>query len=150
MKRRGRAVRENRFYVYAHRRADDDTIFYIGKGWGNRAKSGHRRTAAWDEVCAEAGGFKIEIIASELGDIDSREIEAQQIDKHWGALVNKRRRDLKPVTAAAREKVRVDVDAELLAWLKDWQMSRPAIAPFNRILDACIRGFMETRTAGPR
>jgi len=136
-------VRESKFYVYAHRRADNDAIFYIGKGWDNRAKSKYRRSIAWDEVCAEAGGFKIEIIASGLSDVDARGLEAQKIDEHWDSLVNKHRRDIKPVTAMARTKVRVDIDAELLTWLKDWRMSQPALAPFNRTLDGCIRFFRD-------
>lgn len=140
-------MRENEFYVYAHRRADNGEVFYIGKGWGDRAKSKYR-TSAWLEVFAEAGGFDVEIIASELGDEEARQLEAIEIERHWGKLVNKRRRDIKPITAPTRETIRFDVDAELIERLQQWRKAKPALAPFNRVLDACIREFLEQQTGG--
>lgn len=52
-------------YVYAHRRASDDAIFYIGKGKGRRAWSASGRNRHWKFV-TNKHGFRAQIIKDGL------------------------------------------------------------------------------------
>lgn len=49
-------------YVYVHRRLSTDTIFYVGKGSGNRYKSPDPRNMLWAGIVNEEGGFRAQII----------------------------------------------------------------------------------------
>lgn len=49
-------------YTYIHQKTDDNKIFYIGKGQGNRAFSNNRRNNFWQSI-AKKHGFNAEIIA---------------------------------------------------------------------------------------
>ena len=49
------------FYTYAHYRADDNRIFYIGKGKGKRHANNKNRNKYWNHVVAKHG-FKSEIL----------------------------------------------------------------------------------------
>ena len=53
-----------RFYVYIHRRRDNNAIFYVGKGSGHRAHNKSTRNKFWKIVHRKAGGRIIEIVAS--------------------------------------------------------------------------------------
>lgn len=46
------------FYVYEHIRNDTNTIFYVGKGNGNRLNSIYDRNRHWNFIVKKAGGFK--------------------------------------------------------------------------------------------
>lgn len=50
-----------KFYTYAHYKADSGEIFYIGKGTKRRAYIPHSRSALWESV-VEKHGFRVEII----------------------------------------------------------------------------------------
>lgn len=62
-----------RFYVYIHRRKDNNAIFYVGKGSGHRAYNKSTRNRFWKIVHRKAGGRSVEIV----GDFDT-EAEALQ------------------------------------------------------------------------
>lgn len=49
-----------KFYTYIHRKADDGTIFYIGKGAGYRVSAKNGRNKYWHSV-VNKHGFKYEI-----------------------------------------------------------------------------------------
>lgn len=52
-------------YVYAHRRASDGQLFYIGKGRRRRAWHGSGRNRHWRFI-AEKHGFEVEIVKANL------------------------------------------------------------------------------------
>lgn len=61
-------------YVYVHRHADDEEIFYVGKGTGNRAWSRANRNRWWKFV-ASKHGFCVEIVQSGLSEYDAHTLE---------------------------------------------------------------------------
>ena len=54
---------DGKFYVYFHRRLDNNEIFYVGKGQGNRAWSTKDRSSEWKAIHDRAGGFIVEIVS---------------------------------------------------------------------------------------
>lgn len=53
------------FYVYIHRRLDNNSVFYVGKGSGNRAYSGARRNKYWKNITTKHG-YSVEILFTDL------------------------------------------------------------------------------------
>jgi hypothetical protein len=66
------------FYVYAHHRATDGAIFYIGKGTKGRAYKTHGRNAHWKRVVAKYG-YYVTILADNLTESESFEKEMKFI-----------------------------------------------------------------------
>lgn len=69
------------FYTYAHYRATDNSIFYIGKGSGKRAHELRQtqRSTHWSRV-KEKHGVKVEILARWVVESDAFEHERFLID----------------------------------------------------------------------
>lgn len=85
------AIKERRFYVYLHRRKDDNTVFYVGKGTGNRHTTISGRSKAWKDVVEASSGFYSEIYKESLTSEEACELENKLISNQtlgW-ALVNK-------------------------------------------------------------
>lgn len=55
----------NEYYVYLHRRATDNKVFYVGKGKGKRAFDNSSRNDYWQNT-VNKHGLTVEIIYSEL------------------------------------------------------------------------------------
>lgn len=55
----------HRHYVYAHRRASDGGLFYVGKGKDRRAWSAHSRNRRWRFI-VEKHGIHVSIIRADL------------------------------------------------------------------------------------
>lgn len=66
---------DRRFYVYIHRRATDNTIFYVGKGNGRRAWARSGRNRHWKFV-EQKHGFKAEIVRSGMSEACAFTLEA--------------------------------------------------------------------------
>lgn len=66
-----------KFYCYAHRTADTNHVFYIGKGHGNRAYS-KQRSKYWHNK-ANKHGHIVEIISSNLSESQSFDMEREFI-----------------------------------------------------------------------
>lgn len=62
-------------YVYCHYRLDTNTVFYIGKGQNRRAYSKQKRNVYWSNIVKKAGGFRVEILADKLLNIDALKYE---------------------------------------------------------------------------
>lgn len=56
---------DRRFYVYVHRRATDGTIFYVGKGKGQRYRQTQGRSEYWRRTVAKYGWVR-EIVCPNL------------------------------------------------------------------------------------
>ena len=57
------------YYVYCHKRLKDNSIFYIGKGKGDRFNSDIARNQYWNRIVKKDGGFISEIIKDNLTSI---------------------------------------------------------------------------------
>lgn len=81
------------FYVYLHRRGDDGSIFYIGKGKEDRAYSQSSRNRYWNHI-VKKHGYTVEIVDHKLSENQAFELEIfliQIIGRHdlgKGRLVN--------------------------------------------------------------
>lgn len=67
----------NRFYVYLHRRGDNNEVFYVGKGQGYRAKSLHR-SVWWHNVVAKCG-YTVEYVEKFLSEESAFDLEIELI-----------------------------------------------------------------------
>jgi hypothetical protein len=83
----------NNYYVYAHQRLDDDSIFYIGKGHGKRAWEVGKRNKHWKGIVNKAG-YRVLILQDGMSETDSFTLEKYLIafygraDLGEGRLVN--------------------------------------------------------------
>lgn len=68
----------NKFYVYLHRRATDNKVFYVGKGCGRRAWTQHNRSTYWKNV-ANKHGLVVEIVFDNLSEEDAFQCEIDAI-----------------------------------------------------------------------
>jgi len=81
------------FYVYAHRKASTNEIFYIGKGRGNRAWRINGRGKCWANI-VKKHGLKIDILVDGLQEWAAFEFEREFIslygrkDMGYGKLIN--------------------------------------------------------------
>lgn len=66
----------NQSLVYCHIRNDTNEVFYIGKGNKFRINSSRGRSGYWNNIVNKAGGFKSNIIAANLSDIDALNFES--------------------------------------------------------------------------
>lgn len=69
---------EDRFYVYVHRREDDNSIFYVGKGCGSRAWQVHGRSKYWNNI-RNKHGATVEIIFDHLPESVALQVEKDTI-----------------------------------------------------------------------
>jgi hypothetical protein len=69
---------KNRFYVYLHRREDNNEIFYVGKGCDNRAKSTRGRSKWWTSIYKKYGRL-VEYVEVGLSNDDAIDLEKETI-----------------------------------------------------------------------
>jgi hypothetical protein len=55
----------NRFYIYAHTKTTDNSVFYVGRGTGSRCVNKRNRNPHWNNIVAKHGFFS-EIIEDNL------------------------------------------------------------------------------------
>ena len=83
----------NMYYVYIHRKADTNEVFYVGKGHGKRAYTKTNRSQLWKNV-VKKHGYVVEFIETNLQEWAAFEIETDYIsyygrkDTGHGSLVN--------------------------------------------------------------
>lgn len=68
----------NRFYVYLHRRKDNNEVFYVGKGCGRRARTRHKRSEWWQNVVSKYG-YYIEFVEKGLSEQCAYDLEVETI-----------------------------------------------------------------------
>lgn len=69
---------ENVYYVYLHRRSDDNEVFYVGKGRDYRATSVKGRNIYWNRVY-EKHGLVVEYLEKNLSEDDAFSLEMETI-----------------------------------------------------------------------
>jgi len=77
----------NKFYVYVHRRADDNTIFYVGKGCNDRAWHKRGRSDWWQNV-VNKHGYTVEIVIDFMDEDVAFSFEEELTNYYDGHLVN--------------------------------------------------------------
>lgn len=79
--------RPHGFYIYIHRRQTDCSIFYVGKGKGNRAWMTAGRSEYWNRI-ARKHGRVVEIVESGMREWWALELERDLIALYGDALCN--------------------------------------------------------------
>lgn len=83
----------NTYYIYVHRTADTNSIFYIGKGTKGRAWQTHNRSKFWKSL-VEKHGYTAELVAFSEDEEDMYRLEKELIEfygkryNNTGCLVN--------------------------------------------------------------
>ena len=80
-------IPDTEFYVYAHKRGDNNEIFYIGKGNKKRCIDTNNRNFHWINIVNKYN-YYVEILYNNLSEEDAFKIEAELISK-YGRLDNK-------------------------------------------------------------
>ena len=68
------------YYIYTHHRKTDDSIFYVGKGSGNRAYKKTKRNSHWNNVVSKHG-YYVKIVEEFEIEQDSFDAEISLISK---------------------------------------------------------------------
>ncbi|MDO8273559.1 MAG: hypothetical protein Q7U82_16820 [Gammaproteobacteria bacterium] len=78
-----------KFYVYTHK-DKDGTVFYVGKGTGDRAHT-RERSPEWLEYLGTRsdGTFLVEIVRDGISEEDALEIEDAVMKTHGGTIINR-------------------------------------------------------------
>lgn len=76
------------YYVYAHYKKDDNSLFYIGKGKGRRASTMSSRSKEWKEIVKKSG-FYFKVLRENLSEDEALEYERELIISNNGTLINK-------------------------------------------------------------
>lgn len=66
------------YYVYAHIRLDNNEIFYVGKGCGNRKNWKWGRNKHWNNV-VQKYGYRVEVLFDNLNEAEAFEKEKEVI-----------------------------------------------------------------------
>lgn len=77
----------NTYYVYVHRTADTNSIFYIGKGTKGRAWQKYNRSKFWRSL-VEKHGYNVELVAFSENEEDMYRLE-QELIEFYGKRYNK-------------------------------------------------------------
>lgn len=75
----------NRFFVYCHIRADNNSVFYVGKGVKHRINQSNRRSNYWKSIVSKAGGFQSIVIGQDLEERAALDLEVRVISEMRGA-----------------------------------------------------------------
>jgi hypothetical protein len=76
------------FYVYVHKRADDGSVFYVGKGSGSRRwKDKHGRNIHWNRI-VKKHGFTAEIVYNNIPEEEAFKLEKSMIAQY--GTINKK------------------------------------------------------------
>ena len=72
--------KDEKYFVYIHKRISDGTPFYVGLGSGNRHIDGNNRNDDWYEVVNEEGGISFVIVADKLSKEEANQLETNLIE----------------------------------------------------------------------
>lgn len=70
---------ESIFYVYVHKRKTDGSVFYVGKGTGDRASDNSSRNIWWSRIVEKSNGYEFEIVYDNLTEQEAFKKEQELI-----------------------------------------------------------------------
>lgn len=70
---------ESIFYVYVHKRKTDGSVFYVGKGTGERASDNSPRNIWWSRIVKKSNGYEFEIVYNNLTEQEAFKKEQELI-----------------------------------------------------------------------
>lgn len=71
-------MESSNFYVYLHRKATDNSVFYVGKGKERRAWSKSSRNPFWHNI-VKKHGYRVDVVFDGLSEDDSLQVEIDTI-----------------------------------------------------------------------
>jgi len=75
------------YYTYVHVRLKDGSIFYVGKGKGDRCSIKQGRNKLWHNIVKADGGFDYRIVEEGLLEEEAFNLEKELIEK-WNPIAN--------------------------------------------------------------
>ena len=123
------------FYVYLHRKATTGEVFYVGKGFGNRAWTQCNRSLHWFNTTRKHG-VTVEIVADFLQEWYAHELECELIAMHgrrdlgYGPLVNLTDggEGASGIIPSSRTKAKLRERSQRLAADPEWRSKRKEVA----------------------
>lgn len=70
--------KQNIYYVYLHRRKDDNEVFYVGKGKNYRASTSSNRNQWWQRIVSKHG-YVVEYVEKNLSEQSAYDLEVETI-----------------------------------------------------------------------
>jgi hypothetical protein len=71
-----------KYYVYEHLRKDNGSVFYVGKGNGNRANKVKGRNKYWQNVVNKAGGFSVRLVVKDIDEELAFLVETERVNQY--------------------------------------------------------------------
>ena len=73
------------YYVYVHKDSASGEVFYVGKGYGQRAWNTKSRNSKWQsKVKSLSNGWQVEIVKDDLSENEAFDLEISLIEKYGG------------------------------------------------------------------
>jgi hypothetical protein len=86
---RDQSYKPGRFYVYVHK-DEKGTVFYVGKGTGDRAHVRDRQPEWIEYVSKKSGGnYSVEIVRNNISEEDALQIEDALMAEHANTIINR-------------------------------------------------------------
>lgn len=119
------------FYIYFHRRLDNNRVFYIGKGSSrsNRAYTKYGRSLEWNSI-VNSYGYEVEIIHDNLSNAQAFELENKYLNEYENVVNVKKAQNYREMKVEMfQDHVKYSEESpSCLVWLYDVPNSKNKVA----------------------